>query len=139
MNETSCMPMVDMHTDASQDSSSAHHEPHSQARHTPKQDTLPTKTHSQPRTNCSTLGFCNVQANDYVESYWDVIVAVVGEQAQPKVIKDFLHEHSVAGGVVALCCIALNILCGHCRYPCIARVDSCPPIHWRIRTIMRIL
>jgi hypothetical protein len=57
-----------------------------------------------------------MQANDYVVAYWDVIKAVLGDGAKEKEIEKFLHENSVAGGIIAILCIALNILCGHCRY-----------------------
>jgi hypothetical protein len=62
------------------------------------------------------------QANDYVESYYEVVAQIVGDkvvtgeekQLRIKEVEAFLKDNSAAGGVVCLCCIILNLLCGHC-------------------------
>jgi len=62
------------------------------------------------------------KANDYVESYYEVVAQIVGDkvatgeekQLRIKEVEAFLKDNSAAGGVVCLCCIILNLLCGHC-------------------------
>lgn len=62
------------------------------------------------------------QANDYVESYYEVFAELVGDKVPTqegkalriKELEGFLKENSAAGGVICLVCVALNLLCGHC-------------------------
>ena len=71
---------------------------------------------------CVCVCVCWPQANDYVESYYEVVAQIVGDkvvtgeekQLRIKEVEAFLKDNSAAGGVVCLCCIILNLLCGHC-------------------------